>query len=159
MENTVDMEMIDRALLVVEDIMEEEMRALLPQSKIDSLYQSNTEKGIRKVCCELLDLKDAVENLCGDMQTKYLAFLRMSEEVVEMEHELVELRKHISAQGILVQDLMTGDNRKAIFLENFDVLLADHKVEEAIEALEAEERKLSRAERSWRYLIYGTILI
>ena len=33
---------------------------------------------------------------------------RISEEVVEMEHELVELRKHISAQGIIVQDLMTG---------------------------------------------------
>ena len=31
---------------------------------------------------------------------------RLSEEVVEMEHELVELRKHISAQGIIVQDLM-----------------------------------------------------
>jgi hypothetical protein len=99
----------------------------------------------------------------------------MSEEVVEMEHELVELRKHISAQGILVQDLLTGvcreleewnsangnigdcqqdpqvdelqssllsdaDNRKAIFLENIDVLLAEHKVEEAVEALEAEEK-------------------
>ncbi|KAJ6410602.1 hypothetical protein OIU84_007365 [Salix udensis] len=98
------------------------IESITPQSKIDSLYQ------------------DAVENLCGDMQTKYLAFLRISEEVVEMEHELVELRKHISAQGILVQDLMTGDNRKAILLENFDVLLAEHKVEEAIEALEAEEK-------------------
>lgn len=99
----------------------------------------------------------------------------MSEEVVEMEHELVELRKHISAQGILVQDLMTGvchelgewncangdvgdsqqdpesdelqnplssdtDDHKVIFLEHVDVLLAEHKVEEAIEALDAEER-------------------
>ncbi|XP_011001336.1 PREDICTED: exocyst complex component EXO84C-like isoform X2 [Populus euphratica] len=151
------------------------IESITPQSKIDSLYQSHTEKGIRKVCCELIDLKDAVENLCGNMETKYLAFLRMSEEVVEMEHELVELRKHISAQGILVQDLMTGvcreleeynsangdigdsqqdlqvdelqsslpsdtDIRKEIFLENIDVLLAEHKVEEAIEALEAEEK-------------------
>ncbi|CAL9016330.1 unnamed protein product, partial [Prunus brigantina] len=65
-------------------------------------------QGIRKLCCELLDSKDAVENLCGNMRTKYLAFLRIPEEAVEMEHELVELRKHISAQGILVQDLMTG---------------------------------------------------
>ncbi|KAJ6971004.1 hypothetical protein NC653_035314 [Populus alba x Populus x berolinensis] len=206
------MEMIDRALLVVEDTVccngggdggvlvkgceaeaimrptEKEMESseedddfpsiesITSQSKIDSSYQSHTEKGIRKVCCELLDLKDAVENLCGNMQTKYLAFSRMSEEVVEMEHELVELKKHISAQGILVQDLMTGvsreleewnsangnigdcqqdpqvdelqssllsdaDNRKAMFLENIDVLLAEHKVEEAVEALEAEEKK------------------
>ncbi|KAJ6889190.1 LOW QUALITY PROTEIN: exocyst complex component EXO84C-like [Populus alba x Populus x berolinensis] len=92
-----------------------------------------------------------------------------------MEHELIELRKHISAQRILVQDLMTGvcreleeynsangdigdsqqdlqvdelqsslpsdtDIRKEIFLENIDVLLAELNVEEAIEALEAEEK-------------------
>ncbi|KAK9268135.1 hypothetical protein L1049_010575 [Liquidambar formosana] len=149
--------------------------SITPQTKIDALYQSNTEKGIRKICCELLDLKDAVENLCGNMQTKYSAFLRISEEVVEMEHELIELRKHISAEGILVQDLMSGVGRELeewnqasgninddqqdpqiceledplpnktedhnmIFLENIDVLLAEHKVEEAIEALDAEER-------------------
>lgn len=95
-----------------------------------------------------------------------------------MEHELVELRKHISAQGILVQDLMTGvcheleewkqsngdnyeaqqepeiseledplpseiDDKKIIFLEIIDVLLAEHKVEEALEALDAEERDSS----------------
>ncbi|KAL4614617.1 hypothetical protein ACB092_07G066400 [Castanea dentata] len=148
---------------------------IIPQSKVDSLYQSHTEKGIRKLCCELLDLKDAVENLCGNMQTKYLAFLRISEEAVEMEHELIELQKHISSQGILVQDLMTGlcreleewkqsngdnhepqqdpeiselqnplpserDDEKMIFLEHIDVLLAEHKVEEALEALDAEER-------------------
>lgn len=151
------------------------IEGITPQSKIDSVYQSNTEKGIRKLCCELLDLKDAVENLCGDMQTKYLAFLRVSEEVVEMEHELVELRKHISAQGILVQDLMTGvcreleewnranddtgeaqpdpeisevegslnketEDQKMLFLEKIDVLLAEHRVEEALEVLDAEER-------------------
>lgn len=150
------------------------IESITPQSKIDSVHQSHTEKGIRKLCCELLDLKDAVENLCGNRRTKYLAFLRMSEEVVEMEHELVELRKHISSQGIIVQDLMTGvcreleewnqenadtndppldpkvddvqeemDDPKKKFLEKIDVLLAEHKVEEALEALEAEERNFS----------------
>lgn len=145
---------------------------ITPQSKINSLYQSHTEKGIRKLCCELLDLKDAVENLCGNMQTKYLAFLRISDEVVEMEHELVELRKHVSAEGILVQDLMSGvccelegwneDNEDTdevnepalqiyepqqnetdqmiLSFENLDVLLAEHKVEEAVDALDSEER-------------------
>ncbi|KAI3856874.1 hypothetical protein MKX03_036180 [Papaver bracteatum] len=148
---------------------------ITPQSKINSIYQSNAEKGIRKLCCELLDLKDAVENLCGNMHTKYQAFLRISEEVGEMEHELIELQKHVSAQGILVQDLMTGvcreleewnqdnsetlqaeedaqgsehqdllvnetDYHKMTFLENVDVLLAEHKVDEALDALEAEER-------------------
>ncbi|KAL1095603.1 hypothetical protein V6Z11_D06G168700 [Gossypium hirsutum] len=150
------------------------IESITPQSKIDSVHQSHTEKGIRKLCCELLDLKDAVENLCGNRRTTYLAFLRMSEEVVEMEHELVELRKHISSQGIIVQDLMTGvcreleesnqenadtndtpldpkvddvqeemDDPKKKFLEKIDVLLAEHKVEEALEALEAEEKNFS----------------
>ncbi|KAJ8758611.1 hypothetical protein K2173_000332 [Erythroxylum novogranatense] len=151
------------------------IEGITPQSKIDSFYQSHTEKGIREVCCELMDLKDAVENLCGNMQTKYFSFLRLSEELVEMEHELVELRKHISAQGILVQDLMSGvcheleewnhdnatiddsqqdieinesrshlpsgiDSKNATFLDNIDVLLAEHRVEEAIQAIDAEER-------------------
>lgn len=38
-------------------------------------------QGIRKLCCELLDLKDAVENLCGNRRTKYLAFLRSNKTV------------------------------------------------------------------------------
>ncbi|KAK7362501.1 hypothetical protein VNO77_04617 [Canavalia gladiata] len=152
------------------------IESIIPQSNVDSLYQSHTEKGIRKLCCELLDLKDAVENLCGNMHSKFLAFLRISEEAVEVKHELIELQKHISAQGILVQDLMTGvcheleewnqssndaaeiphepelpeileplpndrNDQKVLFLENIDVLVAEHKYEEALEALDAEEKK------------------
>ncbi|KAL5577602.1 hypothetical protein UlMin_020230 [Ulmus minor] len=158
------------------------IESITPQTKVDSIYQSHSEKGIRKLCCELLDLKDAVENLCGNMQTKYLAFLRISEEAKEMQHELIELRKHISSQGILVQDLMTGVSREleewkqsggdideckqdlesfelqdslpkeandhSIFLENIDILLAEHRVEEALEALDAEERNSSELKSS-----------
>ncbi|KAL3616739.1 hypothetical protein CASFOL_039133 [Castilleja foliolosa] len=145
------------------------IESVTPQSKIDTIYQSKTEKGIRKICFELLDLKDAVENLCSNTRTKYLAFLRLSDEVVEMKHELNELQKHISVQGILVQDLMSGvsqeldqwsrvsddvledqetddifstesDNQRTQFLEHFDVLLAEHKIEEAIDAIDLEER-------------------
>ncbi|KAI4370891.1 hypothetical protein MLD38_019188 [Melastoma candidum] len=147
--------------------------SITPQSNIDSLYQSSTEKGIRKLCCELLDLKDSVEDLCGNTRTKYLAFLRVSEEVVEMKHELNELRKNISSQGIIVRDLMTGVCRelddwekfdgsddapeetsevsheddpmrayseKMVSVENIDVLLAEHNVEGAVEALISEEK-------------------
>nr|CAD1840670.1 unnamed protein product [Ananas comosus var. bracteatus] len=143
---------------------------ITPQSSVNSVYQSHTEKGIRKICSELLELKDAVENLCGNMQSKYLAFLRISEEVIEVEQELIELQKHVSAQGILVQDLMSGvcrelemwnksnsdelavqselDNHlngdmedpKVTFLETVDILLAEHKTEEALLVLDAEEK-------------------
>ncbi|KAK9666438.1 hypothetical protein RND81_14G185000 [Saponaria officinalis] len=149
---------------------------IIPQSKINSLFQSHTEKGIRKLCCELLDLKDSVENLCGNTRAKYLAFLRLSEEVVEMDHEFVELRKHISAQGILIQDLVNGvfreleecikaedhedesesqladledlssidsEDKNRIFLEKIDILVAECKFQEAMEALELEERSSS----------------
>ncbi|KAK3125405.1 hypothetical protein QOZ80_7BG0604460 [Eleusine coracana subsp. coracana] len=153
---------------------------ITPQSSIRAAYQSQTEKGVRKICSELLELKDAIENLCGNMQSKYLAFLRISEEVVEAEQELIELQKHVSAQGILVQDLMSGVCReleiwqksnkeeavtekdfqseldeifsddtqdpKVIFLDKLDVLLAEHKIEEALLALEAEEKKYLTAD-------------
>lgn len=100
-----------------------------------------------------------------------------------MKHELIDLQKHISAQGILVQDLMTGvcreldewnqssnaigeiqgepelselleplpndrNDQKSLFLENIDVLLAEHKFEEALEALDAEERNSAELEGS-----------
>ncbi|XP_071731189.1 exocyst complex component EXO84C-like [Rutidosis leptorrhynchoides] len=149
------------------------IESVTPQSKIDTIYQSKTEKGIRKLCFELLDLKDAVENLCGNTQSKYLAFLRLSEEVSEMEHELNELRKSISAQGILVQDLLSGvyhelgewskSNPNLMSTEQLqedsefnnlfsneaedenkgkiDAFLAEHRVEQAIEAIDAEEKK------------------
>ncbi|WOL18121.1 exocyst complex component EXO84C isoform X1 [Canna indica] len=146
---------------------------ITPQSSINSIYQSHTEKGIRKVCSELLELKDAVENLSGNMQSKYLAFLRLSEEVIEMEQELIDLQKHVSAQGILVQDLMSGvcrelevwnkysseepdpeeelseinqllhndmEDPKITFLETIDVLLAEHKLEEALLTITTEEK-------------------
>ncbi|KZV42511.1 hypothetical protein F511_38536 [Dorcoceras hygrometricum] len=151
------------------------MESVTSQSKIDTKYQSKTEKGIRKICFELLDLKDAVENLCGDTRTKYLAFLRLSDEVVETKHELNELQKHISAQGLLVQDLMSGvcqeldewsrasgdiqevpeshqpsdmdylvstevEDQRIQLLEHIDVLLAEHKIDEAIDAIDAAER-------------------
>lgn len=155
---------------------------ITPQSSIRAAYQSQTEKGIRKICSELLELKDAIENLCGNMQSKYHAFLRISEEVVEAEQELIELQKHVSAQGILVQDLMSGVCRelemwqkyskdehveekdfqtelneilsdatqdpKVTFLDKIDTLLAEHKIEEALLVLEAEEKKYMATDAS-----------
>ncbi|CAI9090496.1 OLC1v1025277C1 [Oldenlandia corymbosa var. corymbosa] len=150
------------------------IESVTPQSKIDTVYQSKTEKGIRKICFELLDLKDAVETLCGNTQTKYSAILRLCEEVVEAEHELNDLQKHISAHRILLHDLMTGVSQeleeyaraidiveqdidenvqlenssptdeadhRMTFLENIDVLLVERKIDEVIEAIDAEERR------------------
>ncbi|KAF6140290.1 hypothetical protein GIB67_000338 [Kingdonia uniflora] len=148
---------------------------ITPQSKVNFVYQSNSEKGIKILCCELLDLKDTVENFYGNSQSKYLAFQRILEEIAKMEHELIEFHKHASSQRIIVQDLMIGVCReleewsqidgetskaeedppvcdpllneveihRMAFLENIDVLLAEHKMEEALMALEVDEKSSS----------------
>ncbi|CAA6669889.1 unnamed protein product [Spirodela intermedia] len=155
---------------------------ITPQSHINSVYQSHTEKGIRKLCSDLLDLKDAVEGLCGNMHMKYLSFLRISEEVKEIKQELIDLHKHVSSQGILVQDLINGvcheieewnkcstdpdlgedikacvledlfspenQDARAVFFENIDILLAEHKTEEALQAFEVEGKRTAQADES-----------
>lgn len=92
-----------------------------------------------------------------------------------MEQELIELQKHVSVQGILVQDLMSGvcreleiwnecqnedanaktdlqfseteeilnfdmEDPKVTLLETLDSLLAEHKIEEVLLVLDAEEK-------------------
>ena len=129
-------------------------------------------------CCLLLQLR--LKSLLVDLNDN----CRISEEAKETQHELVELRKHISSQGILVQDLMIGVSRELeewnlsgddslshdskqdsdcaeledptpnkidehkMFLEKVDVLLAERKVEEALEALEAEEKNSAELKTS-----------
>ncbi|KAK8938827.1 hypothetical protein KSP39_PZI011704 [Platanthera zijinensis] len=148
---------------------------ITPQTCITAIYQSKTEKDIRRICTELLDLKDAIENLRGNVHSKYLGFLRISEEVIEMEQELIDLQKHVSVQGVLVQDLMSGvcreleiwtecqgedhdgendlelseidellnykmEDPRVKFLETVDIFLAEHKIEEVLLLLDAEEK-------------------
>jgi hypothetical protein len=48
----------------------------MASASLDDDKTFHSFQGIRKLCCELLDLKDAVENLCGNMHSKFLAFLR-----------------------------------------------------------------------------------
>ncbi|KAG5516095.1 hypothetical protein RHGRI_036964 [Rhododendron griersonianum] len=186
------------------------IESVTPQSKIDTIYQSNTEKnsvggdfikgklkdyrstmgyisveelrGAYTPIGHSVNPEDGAEDEVGVGMAAVFAKGKgaveekdwLSEEVVETEHELNDLRKLISAQGILVHDLMSGvcreldewnqvigdireteqnqensnledplpneaEDHKRIFLENVDVLLAEHKVEEALEALDVEE--------------------
>ncbi|KAK8970195.1 hypothetical protein KSP40_PGU009553 [Platanthera guangdongensis] len=99
----------------------------------------------------------------------------ISEEVIEMEQELIDLQKHVSVQGVLVQDLMSGvcreleiwtecqgedhdgendlelseidellnykmEDPRVNFLETVDIFLAEHKIEEVLLLLDAEEK-------------------
>eukprot|EP01018_Ginkgo_biloba_P030440 Gb_10716 [translate_table: standard] len=95
---------------------------------------------------------------------------RISQEVIDLERELMELKMHISAQGSLVHDLMDGiylealssetwtdtalgtvyldqdpspselENRTYYLSDVLGVLLSEHKEEEALAILDAEEK-------------------
>ncbi|GAB2225895.1 hypothetical protein Droror1_Dr00021666 [Drosera rotundifolia] len=66
---------------------------LLSAFSLPNFILNKQNKHTRRARCELLDLKVSVETLCGNTRTKHLAFLRLSKEVVEMEHELVISRR------------------------------------------------------------------
>ncbi|KAF3566662.1 hypothetical protein DY000_02017050 [Brassica cretica] len=72
-----------------------------------------TRRGITKVCCELLDLKDAVENMCGDMHIKYLTFLR---------HLLIRMLSRPRARTILVDGALR-EGEPLIPLPSFEILV------------------------------------
>ncbi|KAH9287978.1 hypothetical protein KI387_032095 [Taxus chinensis] len=137
----------------------------------DSKFQSMTEKGIRHLCLELLDLKKAsAEELQRNVYSNHSAFVRISQEVTDLERELVELKMHISQQGSLVRDMMDGIcleyfssntwtdmSPRSAYLDHacspselehhiyhlsevLGVLLSEHKEEEALSVLEAEDK-------------------
>ncbi|GLJ53454.1 hypothetical protein SUGI_1140130 [Cryptomeria japonica] len=143
---------------------------LMADDEDDSKFQSMTEKGIRHLCLELLDLKKAsTEELRRNVYSNHSEFLRIFQEVTDLERELMELKMHISQQGILVRDMKdsisleslssnswTDMSPRSVYLDHepsselahhiyhltdiLGVLLSEHKEEEALSVLEAEER-------------------
>lgn len=91
---------------------------ITPQIDVDSNYQSSTEKGIRRLCSQLLDMKAASDGeLHCNMRSNYSAFVKISQEVLNLEHEVMQLKKHISTQGNLVQELKAGVCLEALLNE------------------------------------------
>ncbi|CAF2229130.1 unnamed protein product [Brassica rapa] len=86
--------------------------------KADRLYKLRRTRRslflrLTKVCCELLDLKDVVENMCGDMHIKYLTFLR---------HLLIRMLSRPRAQTILVDGALR-EGEPLIPLPSFEILV------------------------------------
>ncbi|KAG9446880.1 hypothetical protein H6P81_013008 [Aristolochia fimbriata] len=135
--------------------------------------ESMTGKGIKRLCSELIELKKASDdefyrNVCA----QYSAFLSIFDKVRSLECELAEMKQHLSSQRSLVHDFMSGDHiqllsqisqqpalekdlcsdpyhlskleihTKAI-IDTLDVLLIEHRFDEALLIFQMEETNIS----------------
>ncbi|XP_024401017.1 exocyst complex component EXO84B [Physcomitrium patens] len=140
--------------------------------------QSMSEKGIRKLCDDLLGLKkSSAEEMRKSVYANYAAFIRTSREISDLEGELVAMRNLLNSQALLVRSLAeTGtsktaagtagaDKEEKVFplhekefsvLERraqalpdiLDVLLAEKKVDQALQVLEEGDRLVAEGFQS-----------
>ncbi|KAL6983397.1 Exocyst complex component exo84a [Sarracenia purpurea var. burkii] len=133
------------------------------------------EKEIRHLCSYLVDLKKAsAEEMRKSVYANYSAFIRTSKEICALEGQLLSLRNFLSTQAALIHGLAEGvrieslssgsvgsmkedifdfEDREpsktekwlAQFLENLEVLLAERRVDEALDALDEGERLAKEA--------------
>ncbi|KAG0481923.1 hypothetical protein HPP92_010007 [Vanilla planifolia] len=142
---------------------------------MQSKCQSMNEKEIRHMCAYLQDLKKAsAEEMRKSVYANYAAFIKTSKEISDLEGELLSIRNLLSSQAALIHNLTEGvhiesstevsdgsaknnldkvDGQEPTELEKWvgelpdmlDVLLAERRVEEALDALDEAERVASDA--------------
>ncbi|KAL5149137.1 Exocyst complex component EXO84A [Glycine soja] len=130
----------------------------------DLEIESMTGRGIMHLCDELRELKEAAnEDLQKNIFSKYSTFLRILEEVIGVENELVQLENHFVSHKRQVKDLIDRIYPKILSidiafedhvnivpshptelkahinecLENLDILLSENKMDEALNHLES----------------------
>ncbi|KAI3951125.1 hypothetical protein MKW98_028529 [Papaver atlanticum] len=131
-------------------------------SSIDeSRLESMTGKGIKRLCSELVELKRASDedfhrNICSN----YSSFVRIFNEVGTMENKFTHLKQHVLTQRKLVKNLTDGIYRNLVseesiksiieeslyeehyqpsnleITETLDILLSEHRLDEALGILE-----------------------
>ncbi|XVF81029.1 hypothetical protein PTKIN_Ptkin15bG0123600 [Pterospermum kingtungense] len=136
--------------------------------------QSMTGKGIKHLCSELLELKaESDEDFHRSIFSNYSSFVRIFDEVEGMENELMQLKSQVLTQKKIVKDLIDGIYLKvlsdktidsilqesefveptppselAVHIDNIsetlDMLMLEHRVDEAISVLEMEDGNLQR---------------
>ncbi|KAK8953880.1 hypothetical protein KSP39_PZI002269 [Platanthera zijinensis] len=149
-----------------------------PEAYMQSKCQSMNEKEIRHMCAYLQDLKKAsAEEMRKSVYANYAAFIKTSKEISDLEGELLSIRNLLSSQAALIHNLAEGvhvdslsddsensmednmvklDDREPSELEKWlrefadilDVLLAERRVEEALDALDEAERVALEAKES-----------
>ncbi|KAJ3684012.1 hypothetical protein LUZ61_013176 [Rhynchospora tenuis] len=146
-----------------------------PDSYVQSKCQTMMEKEIRNMSSYLQDLKKAsAEEMRKSVYANYSAFIRTSREISDLEGELLSIRNLLSNQAALVHGLSDGaqidsdthaphdsplthasyfDDRDhsdiqkwaAEFPDMLDVLLAERRVDEALDALDEADRVAAQA--------------
>uniref|UniRef100_A0A0E0P2R8 Exocyst component Exo84 C-terminal domain-containing protein n=1 Tax=Oryza rufipogon TaxID=4529 RepID=A0A0E0P2R8_ORYRU len=139
-----------------------------PDAYVQSKCHAMNEKEIRHLCSYLQDLKKASsEEMRRSVYANYAAFIRTSKEISDLERELLSVRNLLSTQsalirglseGVQIDSLTTGSEGSAEegtdedqepseiqnwctdFPEMLDVLLAERRVDEAVDALDEAER-------------------
>ncbi|RZB85584.1 Exocyst complex component EXO84A [Glycine soja] len=130
----------------------------------DLEIESMTGRGIMHLCDELRELKEAAnEDLQKNIFSKYSTFLRILEEVIGVENELVQLENHFLSHKRQVKDLIDRIYPKILSIditfedhinfvpsppteleahmnecfENLDILISENKIDEALNLLES----------------------
>ncbi|KAM3213632.1 hypothetical protein ACQJBY_066193 [Aegilops geniculata] len=122
---------------------------------------SMTAKGIQHLCSELLEINEASqEDFQRNVHLTYLSFLRLFQEAGDLEKDADHLKRQAMAQRSLLQHL-TNNLYSSIIPENstidpspssitetavdpLDVLLSEHRMDQALELLEAEGQALEK---------------
>uniref|UniRef100_A0ACD5Y730 Uncharacterized protein n=1 Tax=Avena sativa TaxID=4498 RepID=A0ACD5Y730_AVESA len=129
----------------------------------DMELHSMTAKGVKHLCSELLEINEASqEDFQRNVHLTYLSFLRLFQEARDLEKDVDNLKRQAMAQRSLIQHLTDNlyssstvpDNSAAdpfefdawspIAVDPLDVLLSEHRMEEALELLEAEGQALEK---------------
>lgn len=139
-------------------------------SYVQSRCQTMSEKGIRTLCSELVRLKKAsAEEMRRSVYANYAAFIRTSQEISDLEGELLSMRNLLSSQASLIRGLADGaqldslpngtssdlgvpafseedlphtedETRLHALSDALDVLIAERRIDEALTALFEGER-------------------
>lgn len=148
-----------------------------PEGYVTNKCRQMSEKEIRHLVKSLVDLKAAsAEEMRKSVYANYSAFIRTSREISDLEGQLLSLRNFLSTQAALIHGLSEGahlesfssasegsmkvdvfdledrepsktDSWLAQFLEDLEVLLAERRVKEALDALDEGERVAKEANR------------
>ncbi|XP_066365582.1 exocyst complex component EXO84B-like [Miscanthus floridulus] len=141
-----------------------------PDAYVQSKCRAMEEKEIRHLCSYLQDLKKAsAEEMRRSVYANYAAFIKTSKEISDLEGELLSVRNLLSTQsalihglseGVQIDSLTTGPEGSAEhdiysvedqepseiwkwstdFPDMLDVLLAERRMDEALDALDEAER-------------------
>ncbi|CAM8956185.1 unnamed protein product [Rhodiola kirilowii] len=146
-----------------------------PNGYMTSKCQTMSEKEIKDLCSCLRELKKAsAEEMQKSVYANYTSFIRTSREISDLEGELLSMRNLLNTQAALVHGLAEGVRVDALFsgaegsatddkndfddkepsrmekwwvqfLETLEVLMAERRINEALEALDGGEQVVEDA--------------